>query len=320
MTIEIGLGCRRASGGALVAIVGDQLVDLAAALAVVEPASNDDRPSLADVLAQWPRWSDRLMSIADRYREDPDSLPTSGTADETAFDPPVVPDALLLFAAANYAAHATEAEKSEVITGDVSDGAQDPYLFLKPNRSVVGPTDPVVAPTDSTMVDWEVELAVVIGKAGRRIPAESAMAHVAGYTICNDVSARDHVTRPEWPLFSSDWFAQKGYDTFTPLGPVIVPAAAVPDPTALGLRLWVGDELMQDGRASEMIFGIAEQIEFASRFTTLRPGDIISTGTPAGVGMATGRYLAVGEQMIAEIDGLGRQKSTVVAEEDARGG
>ena len=164
------------------------------------------------------------------------------------------------------------------------------------------------------MVDWEVELGAVIGKTGHRISVDSALDHVAGYTICNDVSARDHVRREEWPLFSSDWFAQKGYDTFTPIGPVIVPAAAIDDPYALGLRLWVDDDLRQDGVASDMVFDIAAQIEFASRFATLRPGDIISTGTPAGVGMATGRYLAVGETMWAEIDGLGRQRSPLVGD------
>ncbi|GIT47036.1 MAG: hypothetical protein Ct9H300mP12_16210 [Acidimicrobiales bacterium] len=141
------------------------------------------------------------------------------------------------------------------------------------------------------------------------------MDYVAGYTICNDVSARDHVQREEWPLFSSDWFAQKGYDTFTPIGPVIVPAAVVPDPYALALRLWVDDELKQDGVASDMVFDIADQIEYVSRFSTLRPGDIISTGTPAGVGMATGRYLVAGETMRVEIDGLGYQRSPVVSED-----
>ena len=314
MSIAIGLGCRRGDRSELVAVVDDRVVDLAAAVRVVESSVAADVADLASVLADWSRWSDRLLAIEERYREDPASLPAGGTVADTDFAPPVVPDALLLFAAANYAAHAVEAEKSERIDGDVGGGAEDPYLFLKPNRSVVGPTDPVVAPKDVSMLDWEVELGVVIGREGRRIAAASAMDHVAGYTICNDVSARDHVTRPEWPLFSSDWFSQKGYDTFTPIGPVIVPAAAVPDPSALGLRLWVGDELMQDGLASEMVFGIAEQIEFASRFATLRPGDIISTGTPAGVGMATGRYLEPGETMRAEIDGLGSQRSLVVGE------
>lgn len=320
MTIEIGLGCLRASGGLPVAVVDDRIVDFRAAVQIVEPGVGGETPDLATILTDWPRWSDRLMAIGERHRDDPDSLPLGEALADTEFDAPVVPDALLLFAAANYAAHTTEAEESERIHGDVGGGAKDPYLFLKPNRSVVGPTDPVVSPSDAVMVDWEVELAVVIGKPGRRIKAESAMDHVAGYTICNDVSARDNVTRPEWPLFSSDWFAQKGYDTFTPMGPAIVPAAAVQDPSALGLRLWVGDELMQDGVASEMVFGIPEQIEFASRFATLRPGDIISTGTPAGVGMATGRYLAAGEEMVAEIDGLGFQRTVVVAEAGAGGG
>lgn len=312
--IEIGLGRLRTAGRDLVVVVDDQIVDLGNAVRATDPGFADDDASLASVLADWSRWSDRLMAIRQRHVDDPASLAFEGPVSDAVFDPPIVPDGLLLFAAANYAAHKAEAEESERIKADVGDGADDPYLFLKPNRSVVGPTDPVVSPNDASMVDWEVELAVVIGKSGRRIAESSAMDHVAGYTICNDVSARDFVTRPEWPLFSSDWFAQKGYDTFTPLGPVIVPAAAVPDPSALGLRLWVGDELMQDGVASEMVFGIAEQIEFASRFTTLKPGDIISTGTPAGVGMATGRYLKPGEQMLVEIDGLGQQRTIVVEE------
>lgn len=318
MTIEIGLGCRRDGDGGLIAVVDDQVAELNSAVRAIEPSYVDDVRELSAVMADWSRWSDRLMDIAERHRDEPGAVPLSGSVSDSELDPPVVPDALLLFAAANYAAHATEAEKSDRIAGEVGGGAKDPYLFLKPNRSVVGPTDVVVAPIDAAMVDWEVELAVVIGTPGRRIPASSAMDHVAGYVVCNDVSARDHVTRPEWPLFSSDWFAQKGYDTFTPLGPVIVPAAAIPDPSSLRLRLWVGTELMQDGVASEMVFGIAEQIEFASRFTTLRPGDIISTGTPAGVGMATGRYLEPGEEMVAEIDGLGRQRTLVV--EEAGGG
>ncbi|MDH3683083.1 MAG: fumarylacetoacetate hydrolase family protein [Acidimicrobiia bacterium] len=317
--IEIGLGRLRKPEQRLVAVVDDRIVELAAAVKVVESGFETGRVDLKTVLGDWSRWSDRLMAIRQRHREEPESLPSEGNTSDAEFDPPVLPDALLLFAAANYAAHAAEAEDSDRIDTDVGAGANDPYLFLKPGRSVVGPTDPVVAPIDASMVDWEVELAIVIGKPGRRIAASQAMGHVAGYTICNDVSARDHVTRPEWPLFSSDWFAQKGYDTFTPIGPVIVPAAAVPDPSKLGLRLWVGDELMQDGVASEMIFGIGEQIEFASRFATLTPGDIISTGTPAGVGMATGRYLEPGEVMVAEIDGLGRQKTKVMAE-DAHGG
>ena len=220
--IEIGIGRRRGDAPGLVVVVDDQVVDLAAALAVVEPAGAGDTVDLATVLADWERWSDRLSAIRRRWSDDPGAFAVEGSVGETVFDPPVVPDALLLFAAANYAAHRAEAEESDRIGGAVGGGAESPYLFIKPNRSVVGATDPVEAPSDASMLDWEVELAVVIGKRGRRIPASAAMEHVAGYTICNDVSARDFVTRPEWPLFSSDWFAQKGYDTFTPLGPVIV--------------------------------------------------------------------------------------------------
>ena len=310
--IEIGIGRDRATG--LVLVVDDRVVGLADAVGLLESKAGVAPTLLGEVLDDWDRWSDRLLAIRDLVRADPERVRTAGDVTDVVFDAPVVPDALLLFAAANYAAHTAEAEDSDRVGATVGAGATDPYLFLKPNRSVVGPTDPVIAPLDAEMVDWEVELGAVIGKTGHRIPADSALDHVAGYTICNDVSARDHVRREEWPLFSSDWFAQKGYDTFTPIGPVIVPAAAIDDPYALGLRLWVDDDLRQDGVASDMVFDIAAQIEFASRFATLRPGDIISTGTPAGVGMATGRYLAVGETMWAEIDGLGRQRSPLVGD------
>lgn len=313
--IEVGIGRARAPQSGLVVVVDDQVIEFAAAVASLASAAAAPPASLGDVLADWDQWSDRLLDIKDLVRADRERVPGLGPVVDVTMDAPVVPDALLLFAAANYAAHAAEAEESDRVGATVGTGPTDPYMFLKPSRSVVGPTDPVIAPSDAQMVDWEVELGAVIGRAGRRIPAESAMDHVAGYTICNDVSARDHVQRQEWPFFSSDWFAQKGYDTFTPIGPVIVPAAAVADPYALGLRLWVDDELKQDAVASDMVFDIAAQIEFASRFATLRPGDIISTGTPAGVGMATGRYLAAGETMRAEIDGLGRQRSLVVSED-----
>jgi len=313
--IEVGIGRARDPQLGLVVVVGDHVFELAAAVASLDPAAAVPPSLLVDVLADWDLWSDRLLDIRDLISVDRERVPALGQLADVPLDAPVVPEALLLFAAANYAAHTAEAEDSERVGASVGTGATDPYMFLKPNRSVVGPTDPVIAPFDAQMVDWEVELGAVIGRAGRRIAAESAMDHVAGYTICNDVSARDHVQRKEWPFFSSDWFAQKGYDTFTPIGPVIVPAAVVGDPYALGLRLWVDDELQQDGIASDMVFDIAAQIEFASRFCTLRPGDIISTGTPAGVGMATGRYLAAGETMRAEIDGLGWQRSPVASED-----
>lgn len=313
--IEIGIGKARAPQSGLVVVVDDQVIDFSAAVASLDTAAAAPPALLGDVLADWAPWSDRLLAIRDLVRADRERISSLGQLADVTMDAPLVPDALLLFAAANYAAHTAEAEGSDRVGAKVGAGATDPYMFLKPNRSVVGPTDPIVAPSDAQMVDWEVELGAVIGRVGRRIRAESAMDHVAGYTICNDVSARDHIQRQEWPLFSSDWFAQKGYDTFTPIGPVIVPAAAVPDPYALGLRLWVDEELKQDGVASDMVFDIAAQIEFVSRFATLRPGDIISTGTPAGVGMATGRYLLAGETMRAEIDGLGWQRSPVVGED-----
>jgi 2-keto-4-pentenoate hydratase/2-oxohepta-3-ene-1,7-dioic acid hydratase in catechol pathway len=316
VTIAVGIALRRDSGRPLSLVVDDRITELAGALRLA--GHGDPGPeSIDQLLTDWGRWGDAVLTVARILRDDPERVSWE-RIEAVDLDPPLGTDPLLLFAAANYADHTREAEASPQVAQVVGgDGRRQPYLFQKPRRSVVGPTDAVVKPVDVDQLDWEVELAVVIGIGGRRIPADRAMDHVAGYVLCNDVSARDHVRRPDWPMFSSDWFAQKGYDTFTPLGPVLVPAAAVADPYALRLRLWVDDDLVQDGCAGDMVFDVADQIAHASRFCTLRPGDVISTGTPAGVGMATGRFLSVGSRMVAEIDGLGCQRTPVKAEEVA---
>ena len=274
----------------------------------------DSDLSIRELLARWQEFGPVVESAlrrlttrdSEKVRWEPISLCDLGA--------PVHPEASLIFTAANYAAHTSEAESSEKVSNKVSTGSDTPYVFLKPMRSVIGPYDQVVKPKDVEQLDWEVELAVVIGSPGRRIPVGEAMDHIAGYIICNDVSARDFVQRPDWPMFSSDWFAQKAFDTFTPIGPAFVPAGLVKDPRDLVLQLSVDGEIMQEAHARDMIFSIAEQISYASRFTSLQPGDMISTGTPSGVGMARGRYLDVGEVMTAQISGLGKQQNRIVQE------
>lgn len=323
MTVPVGYAYQRDVVSRLMFVVDDRSTALSAALTACTQGNraNSDLPqdqaiplTIDDLLADWELWQDTAMHMAECLRDDPSRVSGWADVDSVVWDPPLVRDPLMLFAAANYSAHTQEAEKSDLVGQKVGSGDGDPYLFQKPLRSVVGPTDPVIKPFDVGQMDWEVELALVIGKSGRRIPRDNAMSHVAGYMVCNDLSARDFVRRPDWPMFSSDWFAQKSFDTFTPIGPVLVPSAAIPDIDSLRLRLWIGDELMQDGNAGQMLFSIPDQIEFASRFVTLKPGDVISTGTPAGVGMATGRYLQAGETMTAEITNLGRQVTTVLDE------
>lgn len=313
-TISGGIALRRAPNNPLILVVNDHAVDFAVAI----EATGGTCPRgvrLSDIYEKYDYWSTWIDTALEALTENRDLVTGWQPLNGIPLDPPVHPTATLIFTAANYAAHTTEAEASEKVGQKVSTGSKTPYVFLKPMRSVIGPDDDIVKPIEVQQLDWEVELAVVIGKAGRRIAVEDAMEHVAGYVLCNDVSARDFVQRPDWPMFSSDWFAQKAFDTFTPFGPAFVPASRVQDPTRLRLQLLVGDEVMQDALASDMIFSIPEQISYASRFTTLLPGDIISTGTPSGVGMARNRYLSAGETMTARITGLGEQHSRIIDED-----
>jgi 2-keto-4-pentenoate hydratase/2-oxohepta-3-ene-1,7-dioic acid hydratase in catechol pathway len=185
----------------------------------------------------------------------------------------------------------------------------EPVLFSKFANSVVGPGADVVVPPEADQVDYEAELAVVIGRRASRVAAADALDHVAGYACANDVSARSLQFR------SSQWLLGKAIDTFLPLGPWLVTADEVPDPQALGIRCLVNDELRQSSDTGQMVFGVAELVSFASRTITLEPGDLLVTGTPSGVGMASDppRFLAPGDRMRVEVDGLGALDNTVRA-------
>jgi acylpyruvate hydrolase len=187
---------------------------------------------------------------------------------------------------------------------------EEPVLFSKFANSVVGPgADVVVPPEAADKVDYEAELAVVIGRRASRVTADDALDHVAGYACANDVSARS------LQFLSSQWLLGKAIDTFLPLGPFLVTADEVPDPQALGIRCRVNDELRQSSSTGQMVFGVAELIAYASRTITLEPGDLLVTGTPSGVGMAADPpwFLSPGDRMRVEIDGLGELDNTVRA-------
>ncbi|MFK4149453.1 fumarylacetoacetate hydrolase family protein [Streptomyces sp. NPDC004065] len=183
----------------------------------------------------------------------------------------------------------------------------EPVIFFKAPDTVVGPNDTVLVPRGSTSTDWEVELAVVIGRTARYLESrEEALAHVAGYAVANDVSEREFQMER-----GGTWDKGKNCETFNPLGPWLVTADEVPDPQRLPLRLWVNGELKQDGNTAEQIFPVAEVVRYVSRFMTLYPGDVINTGTPAGVAMGRPEpkpYLRAGDVMELEIEGLGRQR------------
>ncbi|WP_340561268.1 fumarylacetoacetate hydrolase family protein [Streptomyces sp. GSL17-111] len=184
----------------------------------------------------------------------------------------------------------------------------EPLVFLKAPDTVVGPRDTVLVPRGSEKTDWEVELAVVIGRTARYLETdEQARAVIAGYTITHDVSERAFMLER-----GGQWDKGKNCETFNPLGPYLVTADEIPDPQALGLRTWVNGTLRQDGTTADQIFSVAEVVRHLSQFMTLRPGDVVNTGTPAGV--ANGQpepkpFLRAGDVVELEIDGLGRQRT-----------
>ncbi len=225
--------------------------------------------------------------------------------------PPLTYPGKVICAGANYWDHLAEMGISR------PDELGEPFFFLKPARTTVtGPGDPVPLPAyPGARVDWEAELAVVIGRTGRNLAPHQALDHVAGYLAANDISARDRLTAamPVADPFTYDWVGHKGQDGFCPLGPGLVPAWQIPDPQNLRIRLSVNGVLKQDSSTAQMMVPISEVIAAASRITRLEPGDVILTGTPAGVGAPRGEFLVAGDEMVVEIERIGRLENTVVA-------
>ncbi len=184
-----------------------------------------------------------------------------------------------------------------------------PYVSNKLPSSVIGPFDAIALPAHVQQPDWEVELGVVIGKEARNVRSQDAMNHVAGYTVVNDITVRELVSRHEPQGMGTDWLMAKNAPGFLPIGPWFVPAAFVPDPYALRMTLHLNGELMQDEKAGDMIFDIAAQIEYVSRHVRLLPGDLLCTGAPAGFGLHYGRFLEPGDVVQAGIGGFGSQRN-----------
>jgi len=213
----------------------------------------------------------------------------------------------ILCLARNYVSHLQE------VTGSAA-RPEDTLFFMKPTTAIIGPDDAVVIPPSCRKLDHEIELAVVIGRKGRFIPEDAAMNHVAGYTILNDISDRDHTGQKDRHRLIN-WFFMKGQDTFAPMGPCLVLKDEIADPHKLRLRLWVNGQLRQDSEGEEMIFKIPRIISRVSQFVTLQPGDIISTGTPVGTSFSTKQYLKAGDVVEGEIEGIGRLRNVVRVEE-----
>jgi 2-keto-4-pentenoate hydratase/2-oxohepta-3-ene-1,7-dioic acid hydratase in catechol pathway len=272
--------------GRATVVVGSEVVD-------VERASGGRLP--ADPMAALARW-DALVEWAAGLRPGDAAAPLR----EEDLGPPVPRPAAVFAIGVNYGAHAKEAGMEL---------PKSPMVFTKFPSCLVGPRADVVL--SSNTVDWEVELVVVVGRGGRGIPEARALEHVAGYCVGQDISDRRLQFSDKPPQFSLG----KSIDTFGPLGPTVVTLDAVPDPNDLRLTCDVGGERMQDGRTSDMIFGVPALVAWLSRHCTLAPGDLVFTGTPAGIGSTRDprRYLKPGEVITSTIEGVGTLVNRCVA-------
>jgi len=277
---------------------------------LVDDRVYDAGPSVLALLQDWPKARSALARLASKPRGKATPLKRAKLL------APVLYPGNIYCAGANYTDHVAEMERAQGREPGptMKDRGEKPWHFIKNSRSsVVGPDTTVKLPSYSQAVDWEVELVAVIGRPAKDLPVEKALSCVAGYTIANDLSARDVMRREKNPPaspFYYDWVSQKCFDGACPLGPWIVPANEIPDPHRLGIKLWVGDELMQDSSTSQMIFNTAEQIAMLSSRVTLYPGDLILTGTPAGVGMGRKEFLQAGDEVKITIERIGELKNT----------
>jgi 2-keto-4-pentenoate hydratase/2-oxohepta-3-ene-1,7-dioic acid hydratase in catechol pathway len=309
------LGTVAANGRSFPAMLveGESVVDLSA-LGV---------ESVAALLADWDASVGRLERVASEGSVEPTPL-----ADLRVLAPYLPPQ--ILQSGANYRTHVIDlavdreiglrpgmsrdelrAEAEAMMDARIAGG--EPYVFLGALSALAGPFDDVVLPPEGDH-DWELELAAVIGRGGRHVPVETALEHVAGYTICNDLTTRDLVQRVDLPAIGSDWLRSKNSPTFLPTGPWIVPAAFVADPSDLRITLKLNGEAMQDESTRDMIFGVARLVSYVSHWVGLRAGDLLLTGSPAGNGSHYGRYLRDGDVLEGSINGLGEQRNRCVEE------
>ena len=290
-------------------VLGDDIVDIATVGMV---------KSIDGLLEDWDANFARLQEAVAKLER---GGPPKEAAKLASLRPlaPVRRPGKMFYAAQNFQEHVDEMLRAGMspasgprFTGEKS--TTQPYLFLKAPSTLAGAYDDIEIPLGLKKIDWEAEIALAIGKRGKRIKAERALDHVAGFMTTNDVSARDLTIRPDRPGLRSDWLNGKSHDNFAPMGPFLVPRAFVPDAMNLFIRLTVNGEIKQNGNTSQFIFTPEEQIEYASNILSLESGDIFSCGTCGGVGQGTNTFLKPGDLMETEIEGLGRMRNRLVAE------
>jgi 2,4-didehydro-3-deoxy-L-rhamnonate hydrolase len=316
---RLGLFSHNASAKLCLVLGDGDLIELSNAAAVTGQSTLANASRLDDLLVDWERNFDRLReAVATVAREGVASLRPLKLEDVRPL-PPVTRPQKLLYAAANYADHVAGMTKTFVSglpTATDPKAQLRPYLFAKA-CAMTGAYEDIVLPPGLARIDWEAELAVVIGRKGKHIPAEKVGDHIAGYMTTNDVSCRDLTWREDRPALRSDWLSGKSFDTFAPMGPYFTPKAFVPAHDNLRIQLWVNGVIKQDGVSRDMIFGIEDQVAYAARMMTLEPGDIFSTGTPAGTGQERLEFLKAGDLVETEVELCGRQRNRVVAGDPA---
>lgn len=279
------------------ALLSDAHFTEALALSQEKPAS------LLQMIQRWPFWRAKLPLLIEGWSGSPDQIRQRSllNAEEISWLPPLTYPNKLICLGANYNDHNAEMDNVEP--------PRFPYCFLKPpTTTLLGSGASVSLPEYAKKIDWEVELAVIIGQSVRHVRGEAALASIAGYSIINDLSARDWVPKEEHSYFGLDWVMSKNFDGSAPMGPWMTPAEFVEDPQALTLTLAVNGQVKQHANTANMVFSIQQIIEHLTRIMTLEPGDVIATGTPSGVGYGRKppEFLRSGDHMVAEIEGLGR--------------
>ena len=274
-------------------------------------------PAVLDVLNDWDRASALLAALAGDHKRAA-ALPSQPLDGLTLLPPVLYPNGIYC-AGANYKDHVAEMARAFNLPAepDPHELGMPPWCFLKtPRNTMVGHGATVTLPAYSKTVDWELEVAVVIGRTCKDVSEADAMGHIACYTLINDLSARDHLRRANVKPNSGspmeyDWVSHKNWDGACPIGPWLVPAVDIADPMNLPLKLWVNDALMQDSNTNQLIYNYAEIISFLSQRCTLYPGDVIATGTPAGVGTPRGIFLKRGDVVRITVDGIGTLTNTM---------
>jgi 2,4-diketo-3-deoxy-L-fuconate hydrolase len=316
-------------------VLGEEVIAVQA-LKPLLPHLGVETVSMLSLLENWEENFASLRGVADLLLDD---QAKSGKwrglfvpASQLKFHPPVKLPRQVFCVAANYRKHVIDLMVDQAV-GPSKDLSPDerraeavkfmderaahgaPFLFSKAPSAITGPFDPVILPRHARQPDWELELAVIIGKLARRVHRDSALDFVAGYTIVNDITSRDLAFRKDAGALGADWLRSKSSPSYLPMGPYLVPAAFVGDPQNLQLTLKLNGRTMQDESTADMLFGVKQTIEYLSTYVQLWPGDLIATGSPAGNGTHYNRFLAAGDVIEGSITGLGTQRNPCIAEE-----